>query len=103
MFEDVKNKNFDHVYGLRLDTTLEKSKIGDSLMVIDGSDIFVKGKRYNSRQIVAKTRANKRYYRGSGQIAIGNKKYILVQSYGAIRLSTFVVSFSNSKLYRPCE
>nr|CAI5858359.1 unnamed protein product [Callosobruchus analis] len=95
MYEDDERKETDHQYGVRLDTTVEKFKIGDSQLDIVGSDVYVKGKRYkgtqglyellfkkypnkplfndedveNYRRIVYKTNAHRRHHRRSGQIA----------------------------------
>nr|CAI5836863.1 unnamed protein product [Callosobruchus analis] len=94
MYEDDEHKETDHQYGVRLDTTVEKFKIGDSQLDIVGSDVYVKGKRYkgtqglyellfkkypkalfndedveNYRRIVYKTNAHRRHHRRSGQIA----------------------------------
>nr|CAI5850281.1 unnamed protein product [Callosobruchus analis] len=98
MYEDDEHKETDHQYGVRLDTTVEKLKIGDSQLDIVGSDVYVKGKRYkgtqglyeqlfkkypnkalfndedveNYRRIVYKTNAHRRHHRRSGQI-VGSK------------------------------
>nr|CAH7724684.1 unnamed protein product [Callosobruchus chinensis] len=95
MYEDGETKETDQQYGVRLDTTVEKFKIGDSQLDIVGSDVYVKGKRYkgtqglyellfkkypnkalfneedvdNYRRIVYKTNAHRRHYRATGQIA----------------------------------
>nr|CAI5842535.1 unnamed protein product [Callosobruchus analis] len=101
MYEDDERKETDHQYGVRLDTTVEKFKIGDSQLDIVGSDVYVKGKRYkgtqglyellfkkypnkalfndedveNYRRIVYKTNAHRRHHRRSGQIAGSKLKY----------------------------
>nr|CAI5863254.1 unnamed protein product [Callosobruchus analis] len=50
MYEDDERKETDHQYGVRLDTTVEKFKIGDSQLGIVGSDVYVKSKRYKGTQ-----------------------------------------------------
>lgn len=92
MYTDNENKEYDHKYGIRLDTETEKLMIGDSQIHIVGSDLFIKNKRYkgtqglyellfkkypinftqqdqqNYKNIVSKTNANRRYYRSDRQI-----------------------------------
>lgn len=66
--EDVDNTNFNHVYGVRRDTNLEKLKIGNSQMFRFG------------KQNVVNTHTNKRNYRASGQKAgsrLGKYKKII--------------------------
>nr|CAH7768799.1 unnamed protein product [Callosobruchus chinensis] len=50
MYADGETKETDQQYGVRLDTTVEKFKIGDSQLDIVGSDVYVKGKRYKGTQ-----------------------------------------------------
>ncbi|CAH0563178.1 unnamed protein product [Brassicogethes aeneus] len=45
MYEDNENQ-FDHKYGVRFKPALEKFYIVDSQLIIDGSDIVVKNKKY---------------------------------------------------------
>lgn len=92
MYYDENQQEFDHKYGIRLDTLTEKLMIGDSNVDIDGSDIIVKNKRYrgtqglyellfkknpkhystedvdNYKKIVIKTNANRRYYKSNKQV-----------------------------------
>lgn len=92
MYSDDVNEEYDHKYGVRLDTLTEKFMIGNSRLDIDGSDIIIKKKRYrgtlglyellfkknptnftkedaeNYKQIVLKTNAHRRYYKVNNQI-----------------------------------
>lgn len=92
MYSDDDNKEFDHKYGIRLDTDIEALMIGDSRVNIDGNDILVKNRRYrgtqglyellfkkdpkhfteeditNYRNIVKKTNAHRRHYKSNGQV-----------------------------------
>lgn len=122
MYEDVDKKEFDQVYGVRLDMKTEKFQIGDSQLHIDGSDILVKGRRYkgtqglyellfkkypnddlysaedlkNYRHIVAKTHANKRYYKPSGQIA-GSKLVKYKKIIAPIAIGKGLMQVTNNK------
>lgn len=92
MYSDDFDSEYDHKYGVRLDTLTEKFMIGDSRLDIDGSDVIVKKKRYrgthglyellfkkkptnftredveNYKQIVLKTHAHRRHYKFDKQI-----------------------------------
>lgn len=92
IYSDDVNKEYDHKYGVRLDTLTEKLMIGDSRMDIEGPDIIIKKKRYrgthglyellfkkkpknftredaeNYKQIVVKTNAHRRHYKSNKQI-----------------------------------
>lgn len=92
MYNESENKDYDRKYGVRLDTTTEKLKIGNSTLSIVDSDIVVQNKRYkgtpglyellflkkperftnedkkNYLQIVKKTNAARRYYKTNKQV-----------------------------------
>lgn len=102
MMTDTEN-SFDHKYGVRHDYTNESFTIGNSNMIIDGSDFIIQNKRFKGtsglyellfkkvprgytkndlkeyKEILLKTNAHKRYYQANQQVD-GNKlqKYIKI-------------------------